>query len=129
MARQVVIIPIYWNKREAEKAAVLAAANRAAGVLRRAGLTAQLDASDERMPGAKFRHWCAPVCARGWPWLSCTACQAAWRPFSPGSTQAGGRRSPVLHCSRAAGAGDRRAGVRVEPGFQGASIPCYPLHT
>ncbi|KAK9828100.1 hypothetical protein WJX81_004271 [Elliptochloris bilobata] len=54
---QVMIIPIYWNKRAKEKAAVLAAAERAAAVLRHGGLTAALDASDERMPGAKFKHW------------------------------------------------------------------------
>lgn len=54
---QVVIIPIYWNKRAEEKAAVLAAAERAARVLRRGGVSAALDASDERMPGAKFKHW------------------------------------------------------------------------
>lgn len=63
-APQVIIIPIYWNKRAEEKAAVLAAAERAAVVLRRGGLSAALDASDERMPGAKFKHWCVPC--SGW---------------------------------------------------------------
>ena len=58
---QVIIIPIYWNKRAEEKAAVLAAAERAAAVLRRGGLSADMDASDERMPGAKFKHWRAAL--------------------------------------------------------------------
>ena len=58
---QVIIIPIYWNKRAEEKAAVLAAAERVAGVLRRGGVRTALDASDERMPGAKFKHWRASL--------------------------------------------------------------------
>lgn len=68
---QVIIIPIYWNKRAEEKAAVLAAAERAAAVLRRGGLTAALDASDERMPGAKFKHWCVPCSS--WECVNCTS--------------------------------------------------------
>ena len=41
---------------------MLAAAERAATVMRRGGISAVLDASDERMPGAKFKHWraCSP---------------------------------------------------------------------
>jgi len=52
---QVVVVPIW--KAEAEKAAVLAAADGVLRVAKAAGLRAQLDAREGRTPGWKYNHW------------------------------------------------------------------------
>lgn len=56
-AIQLIIIPIFWNSREDEKAAVMAAAARAQEELRAAGLKADVDTTHKLTPGQKFRHW------------------------------------------------------------------------
>ena len=50
----VLVLPIFWNKRPAEKAAVLAAAEAAARALRSAGLTVTVDNDDAASPGQKM---------------------------------------------------------------------------
>ena len=52
---QVVIVPIY--KSDAERSAVGAVANQAAGALRSAGLRVELDAREGMKPGAKYYEW------------------------------------------------------------------------
>ncbi|HTT67820.1 MAG TPA: proline--tRNA ligase [Gemmatimonadales bacterium] len=52
---QVVIVPIY--KSDAERSAVGAVADQAAGALRSAGLRVELDAREGMKPGAKYYEW------------------------------------------------------------------------
>ncbi|KAK9812949.1 hypothetical protein WJX72_006223 [[Myrmecia] bisecta] len=54
---QVIIVPIYWNKREREKADVMAAAEGVEAALRAEGLAAGLDTTNVSTPGQKFRFW------------------------------------------------------------------------
>jgi len=54
---QLIIIPIFWNSREDEKAAVMAAASRAQDLLRGGGIKVDTDPSHKLTPGQKFRHW------------------------------------------------------------------------
>lgn len=54
---QVIIVPIFWNAREAEKATVLDAASIAQKALRAAGVRCDTDTSHKLAPGQKFRHW------------------------------------------------------------------------
>jgi hypothetical protein len=53
----VVVIPIYWAKRPAERAVVVAAAEALAAELEAAGVAAHLDADDATLPGSKFKRW------------------------------------------------------------------------
>ena len=55
---QVIIVPIFWNKRVHEKEEVLEAAQRACDLLTDAGITAGCDTTVEMSPGQKFKHWC-----------------------------------------------------------------------
>jgi hypothetical protein len=50
-------VPIWWNTREREKEAVLAAAERVQGVLRGAGIQCDTDTTNQHTPGQKFRYW------------------------------------------------------------------------
>jgi prolyl-tRNA synthetase len=52
---QVVIVPIYKN--EAERAAVLEAAEQTRGALQAAGIRVHLDTRDAMKPGAKYYEW------------------------------------------------------------------------
>lgn len=54
---QVIIIPIFWNKREDEKQTVLDVTLRAQSELRRAGLRCDTDTTHKQTPGQKFRAW------------------------------------------------------------------------
>lgn len=62
---QVIIVPIFWNKRVHEKEEVLEAAQRACDLLTDAGIAAGCDTTVEMSPGQKFKHWC-----------DCAGCQA-----------------------------------------------------
>jgi hypothetical protein len=53
----VIIIPIFWNRRESEKESVLEAAAAAQTALRAAGIKADTDTTHKLTPGQKFRHW------------------------------------------------------------------------
>ncbi|KAK9792498.1 hypothetical protein WJX73_010114 [Symbiochloris irregularis] len=54
---QVIIIPIYWRKREQEAKAVVAAAEHAKQLLDQQGITCSIDANDALTPGQKYRLW------------------------------------------------------------------------
>lgn len=54
---QVIIVPIFWNRRESEKESVLEAAAAAQTALRAAGIKADTDTTHKLTPGQKFRHW------------------------------------------------------------------------
>lgn len=55
---QVIIVPIYWNRKREEKAQVLAAAGRVEKVIKDAGVTCGIDSTNKLTPGQKFRFWC-----------------------------------------------------------------------
>ena len=55
---QVIIVPIFWNKRVHEKEEVLEAAQWACDLLTGSGITAGCDTTLEMSPGQKFKHWC-----------------------------------------------------------------------
>lgn len=54
---QVIIVPIFWNRREDEKESVLEAASTVQTALRGAGIKADTDTTHKLTPGQKFRHW------------------------------------------------------------------------
>ena len=54
---QVIIVPIYWRKREQEANAVLAAAEQAKQLLDQQGITCSVDATEALTPGQKYRLW------------------------------------------------------------------------
>ncbi|GFH30624.1 HGTP_anticodon domain-containing protein [Haematococcus lacustris] len=54
---QVVILPIYWNMRHAEKEAVMAAAAKVEELLREAGITTHTDTANQYTPGQKMKYW------------------------------------------------------------------------
>ncbi len=56
---QVVVLPIFWNMRHEEKAAVMKAAEHIAGLLDEAGISNQTDAANQYTPGQKMKYWCA----------------------------------------------------------------------
>jgi hypothetical protein len=51
-------VPIFWNKKVAEKTAVLEAAERVQALLRGAGVKCDTDTTTELTPGQKMRSWC-----------------------------------------------------------------------
>mmetsp|Transcript_7677 Transcript_7677/g.22724 ORF Transcript_7677/g.22724 Transcript_7677/m.22724 type:complete len:330 (-) Transcript_7677:15-1004(-) len=54
---QVIIVPIFWLKREEEMAAVLEAAMRVQRFLAAAGVDCGCDTTVPMSPGQKFKHW------------------------------------------------------------------------
>ncbi len=54
---QVIIVPIYWNRKKEEKAQVLAAAARVEKVLQDAAISCGVDSTNKLTPGQKFRFW------------------------------------------------------------------------
>ena len=54
---QVIIVPIFWNKKADEKATVLAAAAEVQGQLQELGITVGLDSTNADTPGQKYRYW------------------------------------------------------------------------
>ncbi|KAL4439734.1 hypothetical protein ABPG75_002735 [Micractinium tetrahymenae] len=54
---QVVVIPIVWQKKKAEAALVMNAAEAAVQALREAGVKADIDSTTELTPGQKMRAW------------------------------------------------------------------------
>ena len=55
--QQVIVLPIYWNNDKEEKAAVIAASERARDILASAGLAADMDGSNKYTPGQKMKYW------------------------------------------------------------------------
>lgn len=56
-APQVIVIPIYWNTKQQEKEAVIAAARRCVDGIAQAGIKVGLDTTNTHTPGSKFRYW------------------------------------------------------------------------
>lgn len=54
---QVIIVPIFWLKREAEMRDVIAAAHLVQKVLSGAGIDSGVDTTVPMSPGQKFKHW------------------------------------------------------------------------
>eukprot|EP00884_Botryococcus_braunii_P019290 jgi/Botrbrau1/6044/Bobra.0042s0027.1 len=54
---QVIIVPIYWNKKAEEKALVINAAERVAQLLGAANVATGLDTTNQLTPGQKFKYW------------------------------------------------------------------------
>lgn len=54
---QVIVVPIFWNIRQDEKAKVVNSASQALKLLEDAGVKAGMDTSDSMTPGQKFSHW------------------------------------------------------------------------
>ena len=54
---QVIIVPIFWNKRVHEKREVVEAAETVLRLLEGAGFNAGCDTTTTLSPGQKFRHW------------------------------------------------------------------------
>jgi len=57
---QVIVVPIFWNRKPDEKAQVIRAAEAAVKVLKAAGLTTGMDTTNAMSPGQKFAYWSAP---------------------------------------------------------------------
>ncbi|GAB4813720.1 hypothetical protein N2152v2_000766 [Parachlorella kessleri] len=56
-AVQVIIVPIYWQKKQEESDQVLEAAQQAQQILRDVNIKCDTDTTNERTPGQKFRYW------------------------------------------------------------------------
>lgn len=56
---QVIIVPIFWNKKADEKVTVLAAAEEVQQQLQELGLAVGLDSTNADTPGQKYRYWSA----------------------------------------------------------------------
>ncbi|KAI7841491.1 hypothetical protein COHA_004884 [Chlorella ohadii] len=54
---QLIIVPIVWQKKKQEAAAVLGAAEKVQELLRGLGVKCDTDTTTELTPGQKFRHW------------------------------------------------------------------------
>lgn len=54
---QLIIVPIFWNRREEEKSMVWGAAAQAQAALRAVGVKCDTDTTHKLTPGQKFRHW------------------------------------------------------------------------
>lgn len=67
---QVIIVPIFWNKKKEEKAGVIAAAERVERLLTGAGIAAGTDTTNPLTPGQKFKYWCVDQ-GRAAPHLAC----------------------------------------------------------
>ena len=54
---QVIVIPIFWNRKPEEKEQVIAAAQKIVESLQRGGLTSGIDTTNALSPGQKFKYW------------------------------------------------------------------------
>lgn len=57
MVAQVIVVPIYWNRKPEEKARVVDAAEGAAKLLQGAGVATGVDTTNLFSPGQKFAFW------------------------------------------------------------------------
>ena len=57
IAVQVIIVPIFWNKKADEKETVLSAAQQVLQQLQQLGIQAGLDDTNADTPGQKYRYW------------------------------------------------------------------------
>ena len=56
-AVQVIIVPIFWNKKADEKETVISAAQQVQQQLQTLGIEAGLDDTNADTPGQKYRYW------------------------------------------------------------------------
>lgn len=54
---QVIVVPIFWNKKADEKETVIAAAEQVLQQLQELGVQAGLDDTNADTPGQKYRYW------------------------------------------------------------------------
>lgn len=54
---QVIVIPIFWNRKPEEKEEVIAAAQEIEKLLASAGLQTGVDTTNAMSPGQKFAYW------------------------------------------------------------------------
>ena len=54
---QVIIVPIFWNKKADEKTTVVAAAEEVQQQLQEEGIQVGLDTTNADTPGQKYRYW------------------------------------------------------------------------
>ena len=54
---QVIIIPIFWNKKADEKETVISAAQQVLQQLQELGVEVGLDDTNADTPGQKYRYW------------------------------------------------------------------------
>ena len=54
---QVIVVPIFWNRKPEEKAHVIRAAEAVVKLLEAAGLTTGADTTNAMSPGQKFAYW------------------------------------------------------------------------
>ena len=54
---QVIIIPIFWNKKADEKETVIAAAQQVQQQLQEVGIEAGMDDTNADTPGQKYTYW------------------------------------------------------------------------
>jgi len=54
---QVIIVPIFWNKKADEKTTVVAAAEEVQQQLQEVGIQVGLDTTNADTPGQKYRYW------------------------------------------------------------------------
>ena len=54
---QVIIVPIFWNKKADEKSTVLASAEQVQQQLQQLGFEVGLDDTNADTPGQKYRFW------------------------------------------------------------------------
>ncbi len=54
---QVIIVPIFWNKKADEKTTVVAAAEQVQQQLQEVGIQVGLDTTNADTPGQKYRYW------------------------------------------------------------------------
>lgn len=57
VAVQIIIVPIFWNKKLDEKETVIAAAEQVLQQLQELGIQAGLDDTNADTPGQKYRYW------------------------------------------------------------------------
>lgn len=54
---QIIVVPIFWNKKADEKETVIAAAEQVLQQLQQLGVQAGLDDTNADTPGQKYRYW------------------------------------------------------------------------
>ena len=54
---QVIVVPVFWNRKPDEKAAVIKAAQAVVELLQAADIQAGIDTTNAMSPGQKYRFW------------------------------------------------------------------------
>ena len=54
---QIIVVPIYWNRKPEEKAEVVQGAQQVVDLITTAGIQVGMDTTNALSPGQKFAHW------------------------------------------------------------------------